>query len=88
MSDVIDVVKVFFEGAWNLLSQTDFPGTKISLAAISIAVLVAGFSIRLFGYLTGFRMGDGSYGRAADSIEKVRSARQRIVNHNSRSSDF
>ncbi len=87
MSDVIDVVKVFFEGAWNLLLKTNFPGTEISLAAISIAFLVAGFSIRIFGYLTGFHMGDGSYGRAADSIEKVRSAKTHIKIHNSRSSD-
>lgn len=81
MSDVIDVVKVFFEGAWNLLLQTDFPGTDISLASISIAFLIAGFAIRVFGFLTGFRMGDGSYGRAADSVDKIRSMKQRLDHH-------
>ena len=74
MSDVIDVVKVFFEGAWNLLLQTDFPGMDISLAAISIAVLIAGFSIRIFGYLTGFHAGGDTYGKAADAAEKAKAA--------------
>lgn len=74
MSDVVDTVKVFFQGAWNLLLQTDFPGTDISLAAISLAVLIAGFAIRIFSYLTGFHGGSDTYGKAADAADRAKAA--------------
>lgn len=79
MDNIKDVAKVIFGGVWDMFLQTDFPGTGVSLAAVAISFAVIGFSIRLFGFLTGFGMGASDYGRASDvadkakTIEKMRS---------------
>ena len=75
MESIILVAQTLFTGVWNLLLNTNFPGTEISLAALSITVMIIVFMISIFKLLTGFSMGGSTYGRAADSVEKVKSAR-------------
>ncbi len=76
MDNIVEVAETFFGGAWDMLLKTDFPGTNVSLAAVSISFAVIGFSIRLLGFLTGFGMSASGYGRAADSAEKMKNAIQ------------
>lgn len=72
MKDIVIVAKTLFDGVWNMLLSTSFPGTDISLAALSIAVMVICFVIRIFSFITGFSAGGATYGRAADAVEKVK----------------
>lgn len=72
MDNIVTVAETLFLGVWHMLLETDFPGTDISLAAISIAVMIAGFAIRIFSYLTGFRGGGATYGRAADAADRAK----------------
>lgn len=74
MDDIALVAKTLFDGVWTMLVQTKFPGTDFSLAAISIAVMIACFAIRIFSFLSGLRSGGASYGQAADSFEKAKAA--------------
>lgn len=71
MKDIALVAKTLFDGVWEMLVQTNFPGTDFSLAAISVAVMIACIAIRIFSYFTGFHSGGASYGQAADSAEKA-----------------
>lgn len=73
MDNLVLVAKNLFSGVWNMLLQTDFPGTDISLAAFTLAIVVMTGAIKIFGYLTGFRAGYG-YGAAADSAAKAHAA--------------
>lgn len=77
MDSIILVAQTLFTGVWNLLLNTNFPGTEISLAAISITVIIIGFSIGIFKLLTGFYMGGSTYGRAANAADKVKSSYKR-----------
>lgn len=72
MESIILVAQTLFTGVWNLLLNTNFPGTEISLAALSITVIIIVFMISIFKLLTGFSMGGSTYGRAADSADKVK----------------
>lgn len=74
MDNIILVAKTLFDGVWNLLLNTKFPGTNFSLAALSITLIIIGFTISIFKVLTGFHMGDATYGRAARSSERIKSA--------------
>lgn len=74
MDDIILVAETLFNGVWNILVATKFPGTEFSLAAITIAIMIACFAIRIFSYLTGFHAGGSTYGQAADAMEKGKSA--------------
>lgn len=76
MDNIRMIAETFFNGGWRMMLETDIPGTDISVAGFSIAILVIGFSIRIFGYLTGFHM--GSYGAAADAAEKGKNAISRL----------
>lgn len=74
MENIATVAKTLFDGVWSMLVETDFPGTDFSLAAVSVAVLIACLAVRIFSYLTGFHSGGVSYGRASDSLEKAKAA--------------
>ena len=76
MDNIRMIAETFFTGVWQMMLQTDIPGTDISIAGLSLALLVIGLSIRIFSYLTGFHM--GSYGAAADAAEKGRSTIQKL----------
>ena len=78
MNDIVMVAKTLFDGVWNMLLSVNFPGTDISLAALSIAVMVIGFVIRIFGLLTGFSVDGAIYGRSADAMDKVRHTRNEM----------
>lgn len=72
MENIILVAKTLFTGVWNLLLNTKFPGTNFSLAALSITLIIIGFTIGIFKLITGFSMGGSTYGRAADAADKVK----------------
>lgn len=74
MEDIVLVAETLFNGVWEICVQTNFPGTNFSLAAIAIAVMIAGFAIRIFSFLTGFSAGGSTYGQAADAMEKGKAA--------------
>lgn len=76
MENIAMIAETFFTGTWKMMLETDIPGTDISIAGFSIALLVIGLSLRIFGYLTGFHM--GSYGAAADAAEKGKNAFNKI----------
>lgn len=74
MDNLLFVAKTFLENAWRFFVEIEIPGLDISVGALSVALFIIGFSIRIFSYLTGFHMGGGSYGQAADAADKVKSA--------------
>ena len=74
MGDIVLVAKTLFDGVWRMLVETKFPGTDFSLAALSIAVLIAVFAIAILKLITGFSMGGSTYGRASDAVEKAKLA--------------
>ena len=69
-----DIASTFFGGIWKLLIKTDFPGLGVSIAGVMISILLIRFSIRIFGYLTGFGANGADYGKAADGAEKVKNS--------------
>lgn len=69
---VSKVAEAIFGGVWKLMLNTDFPGMGVSIASVAVALLLIRFSIRLFGFFTGFGASSGDYGRAADSAEKLK----------------
>ena len=71
-----DVAGTFFDGVWKLLIKTDFPGLGVSVAGVMISLLLIRFTIRIFGFVTGFHAGAADYGRAADSADKVKNSVQ------------
>lgn len=73
MNVVSEVAQVIFGGVWNLLLNTDFPGVGVSIASVAVALIFIRFSIRIIGFLAGFRTGD-SVGRAADAADKAKAA--------------
>ena len=80
MDDFIMVAETFLTGGWKMMYQTEIPGLGVSVAGLSLALLLMGFSIRILGYLTGFRM--GSYGAAASAADKVKSVHQKLKSKN------
>lgn len=76
MTDFIMVAQTFLTGGWRMMLETEIPGLGISVAGFSLALLLIGFSIRIIGYLTGFRM--GSYGAAANAADKAKSTVQKL----------
>lgn len=80
MEDFIMIAETFLTGGWKMMYQTEIPGTGVSVAGFSLALLLMGFSIRLISYLTGFRM--GSYGAAANAAEKAKSTYQKYKEKN------
>lgn len=77
MNTVSQVASTFFDGVWDLLTKTDFPGLDVNIAAVLVSVLVIRFSIRIFSYLTGFGSSSSDYGRAANHIEKLKNAKDK-----------
>lgn len=74
MSNIILVADTLFTGVWNMLLSVNFPGTNFSLAALSVTLIIIGFTIGIFKLLTGFSMGDATYGRAASAYDRIKSA--------------
>lgn len=69
---VARVAECIFKGVWDLLLNTQFPGLKVPIAAVVIGLLLIRLSLKIFGYLTGFGMSGGDYGRAANMAEKAK----------------
>lgn len=69
---VARVAESIFKGVWDLLLNTQFPGLNVPIAAVVIGLLLIRLSLKIFGYLTGFGMSGGDYGRAATMAEKTR----------------
>lgn len=76
MKDFIMVAETFLTGGWRMMLGTKIPGLGVSVAGFTLALLLIGFSIRILGYLTGFRM--GSYGAAASAADKAKSTYQKL----------
>lgn len=79
MDNVAEVAKSIFSGIWELCLHTDFPGLDVSIAAVIVALLLIRLSIKVFGYLTGFGMNGGDYGRAANIAEKYKNDREKSL---------
>ena len=79
MDNVAEVAKAIFSGIWDLCLHTDFPGLGVSIAAVIVALLLIRLSIKVFGYLTGFGVNGGDYGRAANIAEKYKNDRQKAL---------
>lgn len=73
-STVAQVAKSFFSNIWELLLSVDVPGLGVPFAAFLVAVFLIRFSIRIFGFISGFGMGSSDYGRVADMTDKARVA--------------
>lgn len=69
---VARVAESIFKGVWDLLLNTQFPGLNVPIAAVVIGLLLIRLSLNIFGYLTGFGMNSGDYGRAATMAEKTK----------------
>lgn len=69
---VARVAESIFKGVWDLLLNTWFPGLNVPIAAVVIGLLLIRLSLKVFGYLTGFGMNGGDYGRAATMAEKTK----------------
>lgn len=78
MDNVAEVAKSVFSGIWDFCLHTDFPGLGVSLAAVIVALLLIRLSLKIFGYLTGFGLNAGDYGRAATMAEKTRNHYQKM----------
>ncbi len=86
MSPVVDVAKLFFKKIWEMFLGVEVPGLGVSFAAFAIALFLIRFSLSLLGYITGFGMNGGDYGRAATTAEKYKNDRQKALE--GRSSKF
>lgn len=69
---VARVAECIFKGVWDLLLNTQFPGLNVPIAAVVIGLLLIRLSLKIFGYLTGFGLNGGDYGRAATMAEKTK----------------
>lgn len=69
---VARVAESIFKGVWDLLLNIQFPGLNVPIAAVVIGLLLIRLSLKIFGYLTGFGLNGGDYGRAATMAEKTR----------------
>lgn len=78
-STVTQVAKNFFGNIWTLLLKVDVPGLDVPFAAFLVAIFLIRFSIRIFGYLTGFGLNGAGYGRAADTVEKLKNDRDKAL---------
>lgn len=76
MDNFLMVAETFLTGGWKMMLETEIPGLGVSVAGFSLALLLMGFSIRILGYLTGFRM--GSYGAAANAADKAKNTAQKL----------
>lgn len=81
MENILSVAETFFTGGWRMALETDIPGTDISVAGFAVALFLISFSIRIIGFMTGFR-GGGSYGRAANAAEKAKNTYQKYKGKN------
>ena len=73
MNPVKEVSENIFGNIWELFLSVKVPGLDISFAALLIALFLIRFSIRLFGFVSGFTgMSGADYGKAADLSDKAR----------------
>lgn len=79
MNPVTETAKAFFHNVWELFLTVNVPGLDVSFAALLIALFLIRFSLRIFGYLTGFGMSGGDYGKAATTAEKLKNDRQKAL---------
>lgn len=81
-SNVTQVAKTFFGNVWTMLLKVEVPGLDVPFAAFLIAVFLMRFSIRIFGYLSGFGLNGADYGRATDSADRLRAGfKKKEVSH-------
>lgn len=76
-STVAQVAKNFFGNIWTMLLSVDVPGLDVPFAAFVVAVFLIRFSIRIFGFLSGFGLSGADYGRAGNALEKYKNSRYR-----------
>lgn len=76
-STVAQVAKNFFGNIWTMLLSVDVPGLDVPFAAFVVAVFLIRFSIRIFGFISGFGFSGADYGRAGNAAEKYKNSRYR-----------
>ncbi len=74
-STVAQVAKNFFGNIWTMLLSVDVPGLDVPFAAFLVAVFLIRFSIRIFGFISGFGLSGADYGRAGTVAEKYKNDR-------------
>lgn len=78
-STVAQVAKNFFGNIWTMLLSVDIPGLDVPFAAFLVAVFLIRFSIRIFGFISGFGLNGGDYGRAGTVAEKYKNDRAKSL---------
>ncbi len=71
------VAKEFFDGVWAMMTEVDFPGLGVSFANAALALLLIRFSIRIFGFFTGFHTGSDDLGRAESAANRLKAQQAR-----------
>ncbi|MCM1234789.1 MAG: hypothetical protein NC489_32200 [Ruminococcus flavefaciens] len=87
-SPVAQIAKTFFGNIWEMFLAIEVPGLGVSFAAFAIALFLIRFSLSLLGYITGFGMNGGDYGRAATTAEKYKNDRQKALDGKSSKFDW
>lgn len=78
-STVAQVAKNFFGNIWTMLLSVDVPGLDVPFAAFIVAVFLIRFSIRIFGFISGFGLSGADYGRAGTVAEKYKNDRVKAL---------
>ncbi|WP_312940594.1 hypothetical protein [Oscillibacter sp.] len=69
MEQLIEIISSLFASFWGLFTGVQVPGLGISFASWTIALVLAGLSIRLVSYVFGFG-GSGTGYRSGQSRNK------------------
>lgn len=78
-STVAQVAKNFFGNIWTMFLSVDVPGLGVPFAAFVVAVFLIRFSIRIFGFISGFGLSGADYGRAGTVAEKYKNDRVKAL---------
>lgn len=58
MSDLLSSIKMLFENGWKFFTQTDIPGTSISLAVFTVGLALIPVCFRFLSIMLGHTIGE------------------------------
>lgn len=58
MSDLLSSIKMLFENGWKFFTQTDIPGTGISLAVFTVGLALIPVCFRFLSIMLGHTIGE------------------------------
>ena len=61
MSDLMSGIKMLIENGWKFFTQTDVPGTGISLATFSIGLALIPVCFRFLSIMLGHNIGEADF---------------------------